>query len=207
MPRRMKTPAAPAITSLPELVERLGRYAALSARAETLAAKATEELAAIKARLEAEAAPLAAEMKAILLAAKPWWAANSEQLTEGKRKSVELAGCLIGERLSKPALGHPKPEHVAIELLRGHGLAAMIRVKEEMDKLAISRLLAFTPPRDGTTPDDNQLIDELEAMELRDTLERLGFSIIQKEEFFIARAGDVPEATETVADPTEQVPA
>jgi phage host-nuclease inhibitor protein Gam len=160
----MKTPAAPAITSLTELVERLGRYAALSAQLETLAAEASAEVVAVKARLEAASAPLAAEMKAILLAAKPWWAANSEQLTDGKKKSVELAGCLIGERLSKPALGHPKPEHVALELLRGHGLAAMIRVKEEMDKLAISRLLAFEPE----DPVDPQAVAEL--LELKATL-------------------------------------
>ncbi len=175
MPRRMKTPAAPAITSLPELVERLGRYAALSAQLETLAAEAAAELVAVKARLEAQSAPLAAEMKTILLAAKPWWAANSEQLTDGKKKSVELAGCLIGERLS--------------------------RVKEEMDKVAISRLLQFT----ADDPVDPQQVDEL--LELKATLERLGFSIVQKEEFFIARASDAAEPTETVADPTEQVPA
>lgn len=206
MAKRMKTPAAPAITSLQELTARVGRFAMLSAEIERLVAEAGEAIAAIKSDLAQRLQPLAVEMKAILTAAKPWWAANGEQLTDGKKKSVELAGCLIGERLSKPALAHPKPEDVAIELIKGHGWPALLRVKEELDKPAIMKALGFERPAEPPSS-DNALIDEIEAEDVRDTLLALGFSIAQKEEFFIARQADPAQPTETVADPAEQVAA
>lgn len=206
MPRRMKSPATPAITSLDELVLRVGRFGALSAEIEGHVARANEQIAAIKANLETATAPMAAEMKAILKAAKPWWAANADQLTDGKRKSVELAGCLVGERLSKPALAYPKPEYHAVNLIEGRAWAALLRVKKELDKPAILKALAYQEP--GT--DDgglDALIDELEAVEIRDTLRALGFGVDQKEEFFIARLAELCAQTEAVADPDHQVTA
>ncbi len=201
MAKRMKTPAAPAITSLEELTARVGRFAMLSAEIERLDAEAGEAIAQIKSDLAQRLQPLAVEMKAILTAAKPWWAANGEQLTDGKKKSVELAGCLIGKRLSKPALAHPKPEDVAIELIKGHGWPALLRVKEELDKPAIMKALAYQP---GLADD---LTENEAALDICDTLQALGFYVSQKEEFFIARLADPAKPTEEVADPTEQVAA
>jgi phage host-nuclease inhibitor protein Gam len=204
MAKRMKSTAFPAITSLDELVARVGRFGALSAEIETHIARANEQIAAIKASLAAATEPMAAEMKAIHAAAKPWWAANGEQLTDGKKKSVELAGCLIGERLSKPALAHPKPEDVAIELIKGHQWPGLLRVKEELDKPAIMKALAFATDNETTF---ESLEAAAEGVDVRDTLLALGFSISQKEEFFIARQADPAQPTETVADPAEQVAA
>ncbi len=201
MPKRMKTPAVLAITSLEELTARVGRFAVLSAEIERLEADTAVAIAELKAAKAELQQPLAAEMKAILAAAKPWWAANGQQLTDGKKKSVELAGCSIGERLSNPALAHPKPEDVAIELIKGHGWQALLRVKEELDKPAIMKALAYQP---GLADD---LTENEAALDLCDTLQALGFYVSQKEEFFIARLADPAKPTETVADPTEQVAA
>lgn len=200
MAKRLKTPAAPAITSLAELTERVGRFATLSAEIERLEAETNEAIAALKAELAQRQQPLAAEMKAILTAAKPWWAANSGQLTDGKRKSVELAGCLIGERLSKPALAFPKPEEHAIALVERW--PALLRVKTELDKPAILKALGYTPP---DVASDADLVPIMEAMDLRDGLAQLGFGVTQKEEFFIARASQDAPATEEL--PAEQVAA
>lgn len=204
MAKRMKTPAAPAITSLAELTARVGRFAILSAEIERLEAEAKEAIAAIKASLAERQLPLATEMKSILAAAKPWWAANSDQLTEGKRKSVELAGCLIGERLSKPALAFPKPEEHAINLIEGQAWPALLRVEKELDKPAIMKALAFVPPSSASEAEIDGIVD---AMDLRDTLQRFGFSISQREEFFIARASEDAPSSVEVPDEAQQVAA
>jgi phage host-nuclease inhibitor protein Gam len=204
MARRMKTTATPAITSLEELTARVGRWATVQAQIETLQAQTGEEITAIKTRLGEALAPLEAELKAILLAAKPWWEANSEQLTDGKKKSALLAGCQIGIRLSPPALAFPKPAEHAVNLIEGQGWKALLRVTVEMDKPAILKALAFEEPErePDTIP---QLAAEMEALEVRDGLARFGFKAVQKEEFFIARAADTTPPTETVDTPAEQV--
>ncbi len=204
MAKRMKTAAAPAITSLEELTARLGRFAALSAHHDQLKADAEAQIAEIRARFADAQVEIAAEMKTIILAAKPWWAANGDQLTDGKKKSVELAGCLIGERLSKPALAYPKPEEHAINLIEGHGWAALLRVKTELDKPMIMKALSFEGEDTAAAADDCPIAA---AIDVRDTLRALGFSSAQKEEFFIARVADAAESTQDVADPTEQVAA
>lgn len=202
MARRMKSPAAPAVTSLAELTARCARWATVQAQIETLQAQAGEEITAIKTRLGEALAPLEAELKAILLAAKPWWAANSEQLTDGKKKSALLAGCHIGTRLSQPALAFPKPAEHAVNLIEGQGWKALLRVTVEMDKPAILKALAFVPPEAAREAEIDGIV---EALELRDALARFGFQAVQKEEFFIARAADTTPPTETVETPTEQV--
>lgn len=202
MARRLKSTARPSITSLAQLVDRLGRFAALSADADTIVALAEEKIAELKAQRDAALLPIAVEMKKIQQDAQPWWSANAEQLTDGKKKSVELAGCLIGERLSKPSLAYPKPEQHAIALIEGRQWNALLRVKKEMDKPAIMKALAFEMPEVETDP-----LEEFDALEMRKLLEELGFSIAQKEEFFIARVADTAQPTEIVADEAQQVAA
>lgn len=202
MARRMKTPAAPAITSLEELTARVGRWATVQAQIETLQAQAGEEITAIKTRLGEALAPLEAELKAILLAAKPWWEANGEQLTDGKKKSALLAGCQIGIRLSPPALAFPKPAEHAVNLIEGQGWKALLRVTTELDKVAILKALAFVPPEAASEAEIDGIV---EALDLRDGLARFGFQAAQKEEFFIARAAEPAPPTETVETPAEQV--
>lgn len=202
MARRLKSTARPSITSLDELVTRLGRFAHLSANADTIIALAEEKIAEIKAQRDAALQPIAAEMKRIQQEAQPWWSANGEQLTDGKKKSVELAGCLIGERLSKPSLAYPKPENHAIALIEGREWNALLRVKKELDKPAILKALAFELPEVET-----DALAEFDALEMRKLLEDLGFAIAQKEEFFIARVADAAQPTEIVADDAQQVAA
>lgn len=205
MARRMKSPAAPAVTSLEELTARCARFATVQAQIETLQAQASEDITAIKTRLGEALAPLEAELKAILLAAKPWWAANSEQLTDGKKKSALLAGCHIGIRLSPPALAFPKPAEHAVNLIEGQGWKALLRVTTELDKPAILKALAFVPPE--AAANEAEIEEIVQALDLRDGLARFGFSAVQKEEFFIARAAVTTPATETVETPAEQVAA
>lgn len=219
MAKRMKSPAAPAVTSLAELTTKLGRFAALSAQIDTLTATANEEIAAVKGRFAEAITPLVAEMKLIQRMSKPWWEANAETVTGGEKKSTELAGCQIGMRLSNPKLGHPEPEEHAIALIEGQRWPALVRVKKELEKPAILAALSWSLEKEldvktneaaallsTLTPEAQQAIAE--KAEMRAKLAALGFRIIQKEEFFLAaRLTDPLPATETVADDTAQVAA
>ncbi|MEI6417476.1 MAG: host-nuclease inhibitor Gam family protein [Sphingomonadales bacterium] len=212
MVKRMKSPARKAVTSLDELTISLGRWATLSAEVETHIAAANKEIAEVKGRLAVTTAPLLVEMKAIQKKAKPWWEANSDTLTGGDKKSVELAGCQIGMRLSNPKLGFPEPEEHAIALIEGQQWPGLIRVKKELDKPAILYCLSWSLEKEhGITaeeaaavlpnlpPEAQQAIAE--KIELRAKLAAFGFHSIQKEEFFLAaRLGDKVESTVTVAE-------
>ena len=63
-------------------------------------------IAAIMAARDGFVAPLDQRAKDIFKQLRAWWGVAAPALTEGKRKSVIIAGCKIGERTSTPALKH-----------------------------------------------------------------------------------------------------
>lgn len=189
-PRR-KAEKLPAASSLPQAIDLLTRYAALDGQIAARKARVDAAIAQMRAEADALDAPVIAEQKEIFLALKPWWAVAGDSVTGGERKTWELGGCLIGHRMNNPSLGFPKPEHFAVALLQGAGLNGLLRVKTELDKPAIVtalRMLAAAP----ATPE----LDELNSW-----LTVQGFSIVQKEEFFIDRLPPREPATEVIADP------
>lgn len=201
-PARRKAPRQQAPTNIEEATGLLGKYAGIITAAEQLRADADAAIAAIEAARDQALAPIEEEAKAIFAQLRPWWAVAGEMLTEGKRKSIELAGCLIGVRTTPPSLKMPKgkAEEAALALLNA-GLANFCRHKVEVDKPAVLALLASEEMLDtlrDTAANDaaRELVEEI-ALRIETVIE-LGFRRVQKEEFFIDRAAKAPADPEQV---------
>lgn len=116
---------------------------------------------------------------------RAWWAANSAELTKGKRRSIELGPVTLGERTGMPKLKLPKgmKAEAAIAWLKGlrwAGARGFIRTKEELDKEALIK--ALRTPADAPA----------DAQAARKVFSDREFEVVQVEEFFI-RTGE-PES-------------
>lgn len=192
--KRRKAPQQRAPQTIEEATDRLAEYADLILGIEELRQDADGEIAKMEAARDALVAPMEEKAKALFLELRAFWSVAGDGLTEGKRKSIELAGCQIGVRTTTPSLntGKMKVED-AVAMIDGLIVKAdeadnvallarlfeLIRVKRELDKPAILRALA--------------------ADEIGPLLAEAGFSRKQKDEFFIDRAGPKPAAVEKVA--------
>ncbi|PXW78984.1 phage host-nuclease inhibitor protein Gam [Blastomonas natatoria] len=116
---------------------------------------------------------------------RAWWAANSAELTKGKRRSIELGPVTLGERTGMPKLKLPKGMNAEAALawlkgLRWKGARGFIRTKEELDKEAVIK--ALRAPADAPQY----------AQAARKLFSDGEFKVVQAEEFFI-RTGE-PES-------------
>lgn len=182
-PTRRKAAKQAAPQTIGEATALLGRYADLVTQAESLRADADRALAAIEATRDAALAPIEQEAKSLFLQLRAWWGVAAPELTDGKRKSVELAGCLIGERTTPPSLKLPAGAEEAAAILIAAGWAELCRIRAGVDKPAVLKALAH---------------DAMAA-----PIAALGFAAVQKEEFFIDRAADKPAAVETLLEAAE----
>jgi phage host-nuclease inhibitor protein Gam len=173
---RIKSAAQRAPQTTEQAVELLDRYAGICAKADKIEAERAAELAVINSAADVLLVPLVAELKDIAAQLKPWWAANVELLTQGKRKSIELGGCQLGYRMTPPKVTfeHGKDEDAAVALM-GNGFGErLVRTAIAPDKPAILKLLETTPADD--------------AIALRadiDKLKEIGFGVKQTEQFFV----------------------
>ncbi len=173
--KRRKGAARAAPVSLAEATAMVARYHALQLTMAELHADSAASIARIEAERDRYCAPLVAESQACFEQLRTWWAVAGEAMTDGKRKSTEIAGCRIGIRTSTPALKLPKGlgAQAAVDWLKaladGIG-AAFVRTRENLDKQALIKALG-----DGADPREPSL-------RLR------GFTVSQKEEFFIDSA-------------------
>lgn len=185
-PTRRKAARLEAPQTIGEATALLADYADIITGVEELRADADSSIAAIEAERDRMIAPLEQRAKDIFRQLQAWWAVAGDELTEGKRKSIKLAGCLIGVRTTTPKLSTGKMKVMAaIEKLRSFGGAfdTLIRVKESLDKPAILKALG----------------SEFDGPILKDA----GFSATQKDEFFIDRAAAKPAAVEEVQEAAE----
>lgn len=149
------------------------RYAVLDADVQRHTADAQAAIAATKAAAHAVLLPIAAEMKAIEKQLKPWWAARHEELTGGRRRSIELGGCQLGYRLSTPKVCFAGgTDDDAAATLQAAELDMLLRVSVAVDKPAILKAFAGDP-------------DPGEGHHLAARLAGLGFSVQQGDQFFI----------------------
>jgi phage host-nuclease inhibitor protein Gam len=157
------------------------RYAAQAREAEKIIADRDAELQKINAAADALLVPIDAELKDIAKQLKPWFAANFEALTDGKRKSIELGGCHIGYRINPPKVefAHGNDEAAAATLLAAT-LADFVRVKHSPDKPALLTQLDFVLPAEAGA-------DDVAKAALTARLGSLGFSVKQTEVFFVDR--------------------
>lgn len=174
---RRKAPTQVAPQTIQEATATIDKYMAMQATVDQLKADADASMQAIEGARDAMVAPLEQAQKELFKQLRTWWAVAKDQLTEGKRKSVELAGAIIGERTNTPSLKLPKgmKQEDFIEKLRlalDSEATPYIRTKLELDKQAIIKTLRMG---------ENDPV----AVRLAD----LGAGVSQANQFFIDRAG------------------
>lgn len=168
----MRAPQTPQAAQL--LLE---RYASLDAQVELIEAARTEAIAIANAAADTQLVPLHAELKDIVKQLQPWWAASIDELTGGKRKSIELGGCLIGERTNPAKVVFSGGKDAdAVAALQTAKLTDLLRVTTSLDKPAILKALEK----------ENQPVDTGEDPCPR-VLHDMGFSAKQVETFFVER--------------------
>lgn len=177
-PRR-KAPAIAAPATISEASLQLGQYQAIAAQVEEARATADASIAAIEAERDAFVAPREQQLKEMFLQLRTWWAVAAPELTEGKRRSIELAGCIIGERTTPPALKLPKgmKAEIAVGFIQSiaetwSSAKEFLRTKTEIDKPSLIKLL-------GNSTAVGPMIERIREE---------GFRVEQKNEFFIDRA-------------------
>ncbi|AJP72939.1 host-nuclease inhibitor Gam family protein [Sphingomonas hengshuiensis] len=138
------TPALQAPTSIEEAAALLERYAVLAGAMTTIAERRTKILARANAAADGAATPLIDEMAAIAALIEPWWKANAAALTEGKRKSIELGGCMIGSKLGASSLISAKAsfDQQAEAMRKLEWGKPYVRVTVSIDKAAVRKGLA-----------------------------------------------------------------
>lgn len=168
---RVKAPATRAPASIEQATDLLAQLATVVATIAAHDAQRVSSKQEIDAAADACIVPLAAERDDLFKRLQPWYEANVEKLTAGKRKSIELGGCVIGHRTTPPKLAfeHGKDAD-GVEALLHFGRADGT-LKVPAPTLIKASILAEL----ATGPADADVIP----------LELLGFSPKQSEEFFI----------------------
>lgn len=114
------------------------RFAVLESEIGLIEAQRQVEIAEANAEADRFAQPLLDEREAIRAKLADWWPANAEQLTEGKRKSIELGGCTIGSVAGRESLAVEGDEKAVISALMAKSWAApLLRRTVTLDRKAI----------------------------------------------------------------------
>lgn len=166
-PPRRTAPKIEAPQTLEAAIALIAEYRDLGDKVEELNADASASIARIEAARDSFAKPLEVRAAHIFEQLRAWWAVAAPELTQGKRKSIPLAGCNIGERTSPPALKLRKirmAELIANLLSRKMG--TFLRTTHKLDK-----------------PNAIKAIQAGDAHGL--VLAEIGAVVVQGEEFFI----------------------
>lgn len=196
-PPRRKAPKQAAPQTLDQAIALIGEYRDLNAAIEELHLDASTAIAKIEAARDGFAKPFEVRAVEIFRQLRAWWAVAAPEMTEGKRKSIALAGCTIGERTAPPALQLPKGRkaeeivNVLLDKLAGE----YIVTRHKLDKPAIIKALRI----DVTAMDPVE--DALFLHERNVLTDDAGLTVKQAEEFFVD--WPKPAAVETVSDPAE----
>jgi len=193
---RRKAPSQAAPSTLPEAIAMIEAYLSLLGAIELGKADADAAIARIQATRDELVAPAQAAADDLFLQLRAWWAVAGSEMTKGERKSIELAGAMIGDRTTTPALKLPKGMKVAnaVDFIQSivasfPGAADLLRVKTELEKPAIIRLLRNAT---ATGPVVDRIRDE-------------GFTVSQRDEFFIDRAAPKEPDPELVDAPAPAI--
>jgi phage host-nuclease inhibitor protein Gam len=149
----------------------------------SIEAERAKRIAEINADIDERLAVRQAQLDGMFKRLKGWWEAHgADELAKG-RKSVVFGGCDIGTRTTTPSLKLPKGQTAKtvvdwLRSLRRIGISRFIRVKYEIDKDAAIAALK----------------DKKQSRLLAD----LGFSLSQKESFFIEPVVKTEGETEEV---------
>jgi phage host-nuclease inhibitor protein Gam len=120
----------------------LERFAELDGQIADIELGRQESIAAINARADTAANDLIGQRDAIRAKLAPFWAKHGAALTDAKRKSIELGGCLIGSRAGRPKLAIAGDEKDVVASLQGLRWAKpFLRVKTSIDRVALLKHL------------------------------------------------------------------
>lgn len=118
--------------------ELLERYAANEGAIAEIEARRNAGISAANAQADAAAEPLLQQRAAMAAKLGPWWQAAAAELTGGKRKSIELGGCVIGTRKGRASLEVAADELVTIAALNVKRWAkGLLRVKTTLNRAKI----------------------------------------------------------------------
>jgi len=179
---RRKAPKQEAPQTIDEAVGLIAEYRDLLDVTDRLKLDTDSSIAQIEAARDEAVAPLDQRAKDIFRQLRAWWAVAAPAMTDGKRKSVLLAGCKIGERTATPSLKHDgmKAESL-VDQLADLGLSELLRISTKLDKQACIAAIS-----------DNDELGQL--------LLWLGARNYQSEEFFIDRAAVVAKVEQVLTD-------
>lgn len=193
---RRKAPSQAAPSTLAEAIAMIEAYLSLLSAIELGKTDADTAIARIQATRDELIAPAQVAADDLFLQLRAWWAVAGPELTKGERKSIELAGAMIGDRTTTPALKLPKGMKVAVavdfiqSIVDSYpGAADLLRVKTELEKPAIIRLLRNAT---ATGPVVDRIREE-------------GFAVAQRDEFFIDRAAPKDPDPELVDAPVPAI--
>lgn len=175
---RRKAAPQKAPTTLPEAITCLTRYLVIEHTIAQAGADADISIATIEATRDELIAPLQVELDDIFLQLRAWWAVAGNEMAKGK-KSIDLAGAKIGQRMTPVKLKRPKglkTDADAVPLIEAivndfPGAACLLRRTVKLEKKAIVKMLGST-----AVGPINQRVREA------------GFTTVQGDEFFIDRA-------------------
>ncbi|WJY18696.1 host-nuclease inhibitor Gam family protein [Alteriqipengyuania flavescens] len=198
---RRKAAAQSAPQTIEEATALAARYVDLLDAIELERVEAQSAIDEVLAARDAVIAPREEELKDIFRQLRPWWTANREDLTDGKRKSIELAGAQLGDRTTTPRLAAPKgmTQGDLTDLLVERGLRDLVRTRHAIDKPACLKVIRWLdreePDPAATAPERFQ---DAMMRALGEQLVAIGTTVTQREEFFIDRAGDRNQDPEIV---------
>lgn len=126
-----------------QLTPLLERFAQLGVELDLADAARNDAIAAANTAADQIALPIVKEMDEIRAAVEPWWKRNGANLLTGKRKTVELAGCMIGSKAGRSSLQFAGGDDAAATAaLQAHRWAKpYVRVTYAPDKTAIGTAL------------------------------------------------------------------
>lgn len=189
MAPRRKAARIEAPTTIEQATRLVAEYLELGAQVDQTKLDADSSIRAIEEQRDLVVAPAEERMKTIFMQLRTWWTVARDDLTGGKRKSFELAGAILGDRIGNPTLKLPKAFKVedAVAFLKSiadiwPNARDFIRTKEEVDKPPLLKAL-------GKVTDPGPMIERIREA---------GFRVEQKEEFFIDRAA--PAETDPIVE-------
>lgn len=128
--------------SLTEAQRLCERWSALDAEIAAIEEARDVAIAAANAEVDKDLLPLVAQRDSIAAKLGPWWGENAALLTQGKRKSAELGGCVLRTQAGRPFLCVPEDEGALIHAIRKLGLGIdLLRTVTALDKPMIARAL------------------------------------------------------------------
>ena len=121
----------------------LERFSLVDGEIAAIEGERDRRLAVVNAEADQALGPKLEERDALRQVLAPWWKDAAAELTKGKRKSIELGGCIVGTRKSRASLAIAGEEDDALTELKALAWArkTLVRVRYSIDRAAALKAL------------------------------------------------------------------